>query len=247
MIALTIAAALVTLALLALVSQRRTGRGSTQFVLRVLPAALLLLVMPVFEAAFTMVRGFQRIRQEEVRSNEIAAEMCAAVLYPALLGSLGFLAVLCAAAFLQRRTAALHHPAPTLPEGGTGSARAVWYMRLLVATSLLGLPAGYVAVLPSGLVSLVVNASRADPFSAQQAAEATHIISARIIILALAGGNMSALLVVAAAFSILTFRTELPSKRLATYSWAVLAVAGVAVALNAVRLAVDIRAIGLAR
>ena len=247
MIGLTSAVALVTLALLALVWQWRTGRGSTRFVLRALPAALLLLVMPVVPASLTLIRGFQDIAARGAGDVTDVAAACSAVLGPLLLGSVCFLVALGAAALLEMKAVALNRRTPPIPDDSRESSRARWHMFLLIGTSLLAIPAAVVASLPQRTVAFVMAAARSDSSVTQSPAEISEIIANRLTVGALAGSWMSIVLVVAATFSVLLFRSEPRSRRFSRYSWALLAVAGVAVVLYAVRLAVDIRAIGLAR
>ncbi|MGE5198152.1 MAG: hypothetical protein ACM3H9_00835, partial [Rhodospirillaceae bacterium] len=134
--ALAVVTALAAVHLWYLVRQRSRGTGSTQFILRALPAASLVLALPVALGASEILRAFQTIAARGSADERQVLSLCAGILRTMALGHLAFVALLGCAAFLQiqaRGEPAPERPAPDADPYG----RAVWHGRLLVGASLL--------------------------------------------------------------------------------------------------------------
>ena len=219
-IAAVAAGVVVTLWFLA--RQWERGRGSTQFILRVLPAALLLLAFPVVQGALEMLRTFRSIAATGAGSEQAMLSLCASILRTLALGNIAFLFLLGCAAFMQFYARSTPTAEARSPEPGSAD-RAVWVGRLLAGTSLLAVPSALAVDQFRRVIGLVarVAASPEPTLRHEGLSEVTASIADGLTLSISFGGMLCAALVVAGVFAYSLFRAE-PSSRLVTkYSWVV--------------------------
>ena len=137
--------------------QWRTGQGSSQFLLGVLPTALLFVTAPIPWAVWELVRGFGRIAESGAGGLAVVAPFCLGIIRALQWGTAGVLVVMATGVGLQlftRRAAdrsQLAHP--------VGGPRPTWARGLVVASTLLIVPVGSLNHLTQGIPRLVLRAS----------------------------------------------------------------------------------------
>jgi hypothetical protein len=150
MILFALAALAAVLALSLHHSQWRRG-AAAQHVLAVLPAALLFVILPIPLLMFSTVRGFQQIARQGVNSNSLVVGYSLDINRALWLGSLGVLATMLVAAFLQWRSSA-HSTEQTAEDSRT------WRDWVLLACALLVIPTVIMAYIAGEVPRAVIGA-----------------------------------------------------------------------------------------
>jgi len=240
MFALAVATALATVNGWYLLRQWNRGKGSSQFVLRALPAASLLLALPVAQGAYLMLGAFQSMAARGSADERMVLSLCARILRTMALGNLAFLIFLGCAVFLQVQARGEPAPEGQAPDADPHG-RAGWHARLLVGASLLTVLAALVAVYFRRVVTIVTQAAvaQAPPTRPEELADISSSIATGLNLSISFGGLLSTLLLVAAGLAGVLLVAECGSKRVTMYSWIVAALASAFVVANVAGLASD--------
>jgi hypothetical protein len=206
--------------------QRRNE--STLFVLRLLPASLLLLVAPLLAGGWEIIRGFARIAAEGVGGKAKALVPLSAALEGQLAGTLLFVLAVMVCTALQAFTAV-----PARGDDGEDAPPADGVERWLPAAApVLMLPALYLwqsARVTAGFIMSAVVALEPAPeavnLSSAQVADLSATIASRLVAGQLMGIIVVALMLLSALALVLFARTAQASRQLAWLSWAVVGVA----------------------
>jgi hypothetical protein len=263
MMAILVAGGAAALSLGFLVWHGRRRRSPIPLVLRVMPAALLLLSVPAAASALGMIRGFQTIASSGQTTEATAAELSIAAVRPLWIGCLLLLGLLALVAALQRRTDAREALVQTDSDlaGSTpvvsGEAQADPLDKLspgsagrwgALLSPLALLPVGFVAFQIHDIATLVMQAAEAliaDPPAPTVAGMTPGELSARLsrqlVFTVGVGGLGSGALALLAAFSCFPLRPGAISAGLARYGWAALLLAACAAGTLVVLLTLDIR------
>jgi hypothetical protein len=209
----------------------RRRRESALFVLRLLPASLLLVVAPLLAGAWDITQGFVRIASEGVGGRAMVVATLSAALDGQLAGTLLFVLAVTLCAALQAFTAV---PAPGQDGDGGPPADAVerW---LPVAAPALMLPAHFLwhsTHVTTGFIAAAVpvvdQPSNAPRLSSEQIAAVSSTIAERLVNDQLMGFVVTGLLALSTVALLLYTRHAPASRHVAWLSWAavVVAVAG---------------------
>lgn len=211
-----------------LVRQWNGGRGSSQFILRALPATLLLLALPVPQGALEMLRAFETVAATGVGDERLVLSRSAGVLRTLALGHPAFLGTLGCAVFLQIYARSLSAPAaPRLEPDSSDSA--VWHARLLVGISLLAVPSAMALVHFQQVLDLILPVAMQEvvPTRPEELSAISASLANGLTLSISFGGVLCAALVVATSFTCLLLRTEPGAKWVTVYSWTAGAAAAV--------------------
>jgi hypothetical protein len=222
----------------AVFSAWRGGRGSPQFILGLLPLALMFLVAPVPVIIWQMIRDFQHFAPQ----GGSAASMLAICERQFLAGGFGFLLSIAAAAALQWH-AGWVDPAPA-DDGTTATRSTRWQTLALALSSVIALPVLTLGALVERLPRTIVERALAAMQPASAPPPDLEHLSAMIagwLILAFAGGIVG--VVVVALMGVMTLilvRSNRFSGRITTYAWIVVAIVALFGMWNVSRIATDL-------
>ena len=241
MVPFILAGGLSVACLATLVRQRKSGRGSAQFVTALCPIGLLFITLPLSGAVLQLIRGFRAIAASGPGGLQAIAPFCLAIPRALALGALAFLATMVVAAVAQT----LMSSAPGEPSSAqTSSAPAakLWTW-VLAASCVMILPVVAYARLAESLPDLVMHAAASVRVGAgPNLGETSKTIAAQSVG-ALVGGV--ALSLVLAAFGIantIAVARGAASAWLTSYSWLVLAGAVALGYWSITRASADLRA-----
>jgi hypothetical protein len=239
MILFALAAIAVVLALSLHHSQWRRG-AAAQHVLAVLPAALLFLTLPIPVLMFSTVRGFQQIARQGSSANSLVVGYSLDINRALWLGSLGVLATMLVAGFLQWRSS---------PDGTEQPAEEsrTWRDWLLLACALVVIPTMILAYIGGEVPRTVIGAMEMTTGTAPSNVPSSELgnLSAKIAGLILTGFIGGLVLAIAdlfaAAGAVFAASGIRQPRRAARAGWVLLAITLLGAAWNVMQLPVERR------
>jgi len=225
----------------------RCGRGSRQFVLGILPAALLLLTVAIPPTVSNLLEAFRRIAEQGSGGLAVVAPFCIGIDRALWFGSLLFVVVMGTAGLLQIWPGPDQREPQTVPDAPpVGSRLRRW---IVITSTLLVIPVAFLSHLTAAIPRLVMRVG-ALAGGGQLSPEATQQTSAtlsnQIVLVTFAGLAFSSILAVCAIANLFAAQSRTALDSLARYSWAVLAGVGVWAVWSLVRLTTDINSFELA-
>jgi hypothetical protein len=241
-------ASLVLVAFVILLWQWRTGRGSAQFVLAVVPFGLLFVLVPIPLSAVMMIRGFQAMAAAGHGGVKEAVTLALGIARPLWLGSIAFLVAMSIAAGLQMLASRLDRQ-PKGASANSDGARTAWGNWVLIASPLLVVPVAILSYLMQAVATLTVRGSieltrsveAQDIAPGMNPAELSEIISSRLVLAGFVGFPLILAVLVFGVGTLFAARFSRSSDRLARYSWAVFAVVCIVTVWHLIGLAASIR------
>jgi hypothetical protein len=227
--------------------QWRRGRGSGQFVLGILPTALLLLTVPTPTTVSKLLEAFQRIAEHRSGGLAAVAPFCIGIDRALWFGSLLFLVVMGTAGLLQAWSGPDQREPQTVREAPAGGSR--WRRWIVITSTLLVIPVAFLSHLTAGIARLVMRVgalARVDQLSPEATKQTSATLANQIVLAVFAGLAFSSILVVCAIANLFAAQSRTALDSLDRYSWVVLAGVGVWVVWSLVRLTTDINSFQLA-
>jgi hypothetical protein len=227
--------------------QSRCGRGSGQFVLGILPTALLLLTVSIPPTVWKLLEAFRRIAEQGSGGLAVVAPFCIGIDRALWLGSLLFLVVMGTAGLLQAWAGLGQREPQTFPDAPVGGSR--WRRWLVIASTLLVIPVAFLSHLTAGIPRLVMRVCalagdrQLGPEATQQA---SATISNQTVLAVFAGLALSSILVVCAIANLLAAHSRTALDSLDRYSWVVLAGVGAWVVWSLAGLSTDLNSFRVA-
>jgi len=221
----------------------RTGGGSPQFVLALLPLALMFLTAPVPIIVWQLIRGFGSI--EAVGGVGSAAAVMIATNRSLLFGAAGFLLVMAAAAALQLHAGRVDNTATPVEGLPPPSRAAVWRTRAMLATPAVMIPVALLLATIDSLPRMTFGGAlelMQRSGSTNREMEQLSQTVASLLMASFAGGIAATILVgLIGLASLLIVRTTRFSNRVTIYSWAICAIAIAAGLAHLSKLVADLR------
>jgi hypothetical protein len=246
MIAIWLAAACVTLALLFLSLQWRAGRGSGQLVLRILPTALLFLTLPVPVTVWAMIRGFGDIATSGSGGVATIGPLCLAIVRASRTGAIVFLITIIAAAILQT----FGGPGGAEAPGGASSdyAGSTWVTIVAAASLLAIVPVELLNYVTQGIARLIMRAATpgAMVMNAERISEVSATIANQSMLALITGVFLTVLVAGLGGVNLIVGRSRTVWDPLARASTFLLTAAGGWIAWTVFRLSADIEAFQIA-
>jgi hypothetical protein len=241
-------AVLVFAALVILFRQWRSGRGSAQFVLSVVPLALLFVIVPIPLSAVRTVREFQALAAGGHAGAKEATALALGIARPLWLGSLAFLVVVTIAGGLQVLASHLDRQRKAA-SSNSGGRRRVWGNRTLLASSLLVIPVAILSYLMQTVATLTMRAGTALTRSVEAQGNAAgmdpstlgELISSRLLLAGFLGFPLILAVIVVGVGDLFADRFSVSTVALSMYSWALFLAVSILAAWNVIELASSIR------
>ncbi len=211
-----------------------------QHVLAALPAALLIVILPIPVLMLSTVRGFQRIDQEGRDSSSAAATLSLEINRALWLGTLGILATMVVAGLLQWR-------ADRAGAGDDPESPRTWRDWILVACAMVLLPTALLAYIADEVPRTVIGAMDAMTGGAPARVPPSELSAlsgkiAALLVTGFIGGMILAIAGVAAAVGAVFAASGVQQpRRPSRLAWVLLAIVLAGAAWNAVRLPIERR------
>ena len=240
------------LALWALFRRWQTGRGSPQFVLGILPAAVLLVAIPIPIAAWRLIRAFQEIAQRGQGGLDYLRPIVTHIVSVSRVGAAALLLVMAASAALQALALRSRRAGDPSPDSGLRgwSWRTLTVLGSILPVLLVGLLSHLANAVPPLVVRLgtpqgpqAAAAFEAEGF--QTVEEASSWISTQLTIAVSGGVLLSAVVGIFAILNLAAVGSGSEPRVLRRYSWVVLAIVCLWSLWSVFRLTADINAFRL--
>ena len=242
MLAIVFVAGLCTIGLAGQFLRWKRGRASSQFVLVILPAALVLLTVSIPHTVWQLVEEFRRIAERGSGGLAAVAPFCIAIDRALSLGSVLFLAIMGAAGMLQALTGPEQGDRHLVHDAASFGSRARRWV--VVASTLLAVPVLFLAYLTAAIPRLVMQAgtlAAGAQLSPEVSQQAGATIANQTVLAMGAGLALSSVLTVSAIASLLAGQSRTALDSLDRFSWVVLTGLGLWVAWGLVRVSTDLR------
>jgi hypothetical protein len=221
--------------------QWKRGRASSQFVLVILPAALLVLTVSIPHTVWQLVDAFRRIAERGSGGLAVVAPFCIAIDRALSLASLLCLVIVAAAGMLQ--ALAGQEPGEPQPVHDATSARSRARRWVVVTSTLLAVPALLLSYLTPAIPRLVMQVgtlAAGVQLSPEVTQQASATIANQTVLAIGAALVLSFVLAASAIANLFAGHSRAALDSLDRFSWVVLTGLGLWVAWCLVRLSTDL-------
>ena len=221
----------------------RRGSGSSQFVLGILPSALLLFTVSVPVTVWSLLQAFSQIAERGVGGLRDVAPFCIGIDRALWFGGLLFLIVMGTAGMLQGWARASQDAMAPVHDAPTAGSR--WLRSFVVASTLSVFPVAILGHLATAIPSQVMQAgasSRDSKMTSEGVRQASATIAQGTVLAMFVGMACSVLLALFGVANLFAAQSRAALDPLDRFSWVVLAGVGMWAAWTLVRLSTDLRA-----